>query len=241
MKLRNMLRRSETIVGLVHDIRKIKFILCSAFIRSRTIRRYLDSNKTRKLMLGAGTTVLTGWLSTDITPGSDCVIYLDATKSLPFAGDSFDYIFSEHMIEHLSWPCGLVMLRECRRILKPGGTIRVATPDLRTLLDLYRENSGGIGEQYIKWITDTFLADVGSYKASFVVNNAFRNWGHQFLYDDELLTTALREAGFTGIRRSTPGESNDEHLRGIDSHGKNVNSEEMARFETMVFEADRPE
>jgi predicted SAM-dependent methyltransferase len=50
----------------------------------------------------------------------------------------FDYVFSEHMIEHVSYAEGLLMLRECLRVLKPGGRIRIATPSLEVLLDLYK-------------------------------------------------------------------------------------------------------
>ncbi|MFA6244588.1 MAG: class I SAM-dependent methyltransferase [Candidatus Hydrogenedentales bacterium] len=45
---------------------------------------------------------------------------------LPFADDSFDVAFASHIIEHLDDPRGL--LRELNRILKPGGTLRLACP-----------------------------------------------------------------------------------------------------------------
>jgi hypothetical protein len=52
---------------------------------------------------------------------------------------------------------------------------------------------------------------------------------------------ALRRAGFEGITRCRYGESLHEHLRGIESHGTNAGSAEMAVYETMVYEARRPE
>ena len=55
------------------------------------------------------------------------------------------------------------------------------------------------------------MNDVNAYKASFVINNAFRDWGHQFLYDGDLLVMTMQEAGFTNIRRGSLGESNDEN------------------------------
>ena len=80
---------------------------------------------------------------------------------------------------------------------------------------------------------------MNSRKASLVINNQFYNHGHQFLYDGELLELALQKAGFIKIRRCASGKSNDENLRGIESHGMNVGDLAMATFETMVFEADR--
>jgi predicted SAM-dependent methyltransferase len=239
MDVRETLKRSDAIVGLVRDSRKV-LKLPQVVRRNRVIRNYLASHQIRKLQIGAGPTSFDGWLSTDIAPRSDDVVFLDATKPFPFDDHVFDYVYSEHMIEHISWADGAFMLRECRRILKPGGTVRIATPDLEVLLSLYNGNQDPAGEKYIRWITDSFLAPVSVYRASFVINNAFRNWGHQFLYDGALMEMALREAGFAAIRRYSPGESEHEELRGIESHGKNVADEEMASFETMVFEGRSP-
>jgi predicted SAM-dependent methyltransferase len=206
----------------------------------RAIEAYVASHPVRKLHLGAGPGSPPGWLSTDVTPLSDEVVRLDATEAFPIPDDAFDYVFSEHMIEHMPWRSGLAMLKECNRILKPGGTIRVATPDLAVLLALYRGQGDPAGERYVRWIVDRCLPEPRAYKAAFVINNAFRSWGHQFLYDAELLEMALREAGFTGMRRCAYGASDDANLRGIESHGHNIGDPEIAAFETMVFEADRP-
>ena len=115
MHMRNVLKRSEAIVGLVRDSRKILRMLAP---QNRSAKIYLASDQVKKLQLGAGVTLLEGWLSTDINPRSDRSMYLDATKRFPFDSNTFDYIYSEHMIEHLSWHQGLHMLRECRRVLR---------------------------------------------------------------------------------------------------------------------------
>jgi len=240
MNVRETLKRSDAIVGLVRDTRKV-LKLPDRVRRNRTVRNYLASPGKKRLQIGAGPTLLEGWLSTDIAPRSESVVFLDATKPFPFDDGVFDYIYSEHMIEHISWDDGLFMLRECRRILKPGGTVRIATPDLEVLLGLYNgQQASPTGDKYIRWITDTFLDQVRVYEPSFVINNAFRNWGHQFIYDGKLMEMAMREAGLTNITRYRPGESRHADLQGIESHGRNVADEEMATFETMVYEADRP-
>jgi predicted SAM-dependent methyltransferase len=240
MNARQILKRSDTVVGLVRDLRKILVFRTKLLTRGRLIKKYLKFNEIKKLQLGAGPTTLPGWLSTDIAPASDRVVYLDATEAFPFVDNTFDYIFGEHMIEHIPWHEGLFMLKECRRVLKPRGTIRLATPDLEVLIGLYTQNGNALNERYIEWITDKYLNDVNVYKASFVINNGFRNWGHQFLYDGDLLAMTMQEAGFTNVRRCSPGESDDENLRGIDAHGESVNNDDMARFESMVFEGECP-
>ena len=58
------------------------------------------------------------------------------------------------------------------------------------------------------------------------------------MYDGDLLSIALQKAGFTNIRRCSFGKSDDVHFNGIESHGKKVGNNEMASFESMVFEAE---
>ena len=62
--------------------------------------------------------------------GDNTYIYLDVCRRFPFAAETFHYIFSEHLIEHLTLEEGEAFLRECFRCLKVGGRIRIATPDL---------------------------------------------------------------------------------------------------------------
>lgn len=241
MEITKLLRHSDTVDGLVRDLRKLPVLITKLFNQKKIIKNYLKSNDIKKLQLGAGVTTLPGWLSTDIVPASERVVYLDVTKPFPFNNDTFDYIYNEHIIEHISWHEGSLMLQECRRVLRPGGTIRIATPDLEVLIGLYNHPREPFNKEFINWITNRFLDGIDDCKASFVINNAFRNWGHQFLYDAELLEMAMQNVGFTNIQRYLPGKSDDENLCGIESHGKNVANVDMAAFETMVFEGKCPE
>src|SRR4051812_41800883 len=94
----------------------------AALLSARQIREYNRGHPIRKLQLGAGGIVYPGWLNTDIEPGPGKV-YLDATKPFPISDGAIQYIFGEHVIEHLSYDDGLLMLRECYRVLAPGGKI----------------------------------------------------------------------------------------------------------------------
>jgi predicted SAM-dependent methyltransferase len=163
-------------------------------------------------------------------------MYLDATKPLPFPDATFDYIYSEHMIEHISWRDGLNMLTECRRALKRGGVLRVATPDLAVMAGLLRDHSQ-IARRYVEWVQEFAFRDMPIRSTAFAINCAFHNWGHKFLYDAETLERTMRLAGFKLTRRYLPGQSDDPQLAGIETHGVNVCAPEMGDFETMVIEA----
>lgn len=241
--LKRLLRKSRILLGLV---RFTRHRITWPIRRRRIVRRYLRSADSRKLHLGAGPDhTLEGWLNTDVNPiGSRGVAYLDARKPFPFADCVWDYVQCEHMIEHLEYPAGIAMLRECFRVMKPGARIRIATPDLGVYVELFCKNGAersDLQERYIDYHVGKFLPDIGIKSPCFVLNNEARNWGHEFLYDRETLAGGLETAGFVDLADFESGESDDEVFRGIESHGSVVGNEEMNRFETMVIEARKPE
>ena len=104
-KIRKLLKQSEFLVGIVRaaragllDIKKIYGFMT----RRRKIRSYLyNNNQLKKLQLGTSNSPIIGWLNTDVLPTNRRVAYLDATRRFPFNDDIFDYVYSEHMIEHI--------------------------------------------------------------------------------------------------------------------------------------------
>ena len=211
-----------------------------AWIAPRRIHRYLADAKLPKLQIGAGSNLLAGWLNTTLYPFAPGTVFLDAARPFPMPAHSFHYIFSEHVIEHLEFEESAHLLRECSRILKPGGRIRIATPDLARIIGLYAQPDGEAQQRYIRWIMDNFRPQVGAYNPAHVINQSFHGWRHKFIYDEPTLREALQQARFSDIARVEPGESGDENLRGIEQHGQYVGSDEAMRYETMVLEARKP-
>ena len=201
------------------------------------IAEYIASHKVRKLQVGAGGHYLDGWLNTDLDPRGPRFVFMDAASRFPIPDASFDYIFHEHVIEHLSHADGRRMLDECRRILKPGGRIRIATPNLTTLVNLFTPNHSTMQLRYMQWVTRSFLPNAPSVHPCFVINNAFRNWNHQFLYDAETLAQLLTSAGFDQINWRSPNQSDDPALTNIDSPARRGEDREMHHFESMIVEA----
>lgn len=222
------------------SIRKVWWLI----ERKKKIRNYLNKHQIKKLQIGSGANIIEGWLNTNVVPQKKDIILLDSREIFPFKDKTFDYIFSEHQIEHITYKEGLFMLQECFRILKPGGKIRIATPDLKVFVGLYKtENKSKIQEQYTKAVIDYCFPYRRDYNSIFVLNNIFNNYGHKFVYDFETLKTCLEKAGFVDVTRIAVGESSDENLQGIERHGKLYETygiqdgEELNKFETMVLEA----
>lgn len=216
-------------------LQKCKGMVC--FGRARLIADYLRNHPVRKLQLGSGLKLLDGWLNTDCSLTFKAKCFLDLTRPFPLPDKTFDYVFSEHVIEHFTYPEGIAMLKESCRVLKPGGSIRVACPDLRVYTGLFSAEKTALQEQLIKSEVDSSLPHIRIYKESFVLNNALRNWGHKFVYDEETLRLALESAGFVEIKRFQPGESDDANLQGLEYRGP---GQEMKLFQTQVLQAKRP-
>lgn len=92
---------------------------------------------------------------------------------------------------------------------------------------------------FIEKITNRFLKDLGDkkdYRAVFVINNAFYNWGHNFLYDEEFLKETLKEAGFINIKRQDYGKSKDKNLDKIEAHEKGVGDLKVCQIESLILE-----
>ena len=205
--------------------------------RRSLIKDYLKSSGSKKLQIGCGRNRLNGWLNTDLV-GNREVVYMDATKPLPFPDNSLDYIFSEHIFEHISYRDGSRFIKECYRILKPEGRIRISTPDLAFLIRLYNEPESDVSKRYIKFTIDAFINEPKVCARAVVVNNFFYNWGHQFIYDYEMLEYTLQAAGFKKVIRFKPGDSHDLHLKGLESHGKII-GEEFNLLESIAVEAEK--
>src|SRR5262249_15987965 len=91
----------------------------------------------RFLNVGCGRRFHPSWVNIDIQSSDPQVTAHDIRGGLGFPDASFEVVYHSHVLEHLAPHDGLQLLRECYRVLKPGGTIRVAVPDLEQIARLY--------------------------------------------------------------------------------------------------------
>lgn len=105
------------------------------------------ADHTQRLNLGSGTNVGIGWINLDCNYDTgDRVVDEDGTRfiganfygdDLPFAGASVDGIVMNHSLQCLTHDQILPCLRECRRVLKPGGALRILVPDILAAFSAY--------------------------------------------------------------------------------------------------------
>ena len=149
-----------------------------------------------------------GWLNTDfiftrLPVGFVCedwrtgryILRQDAGRRAPFEDNSFDAVYSEHMFEHILPMDGSAFIKEMYRVLKPGGVLRVTTPDLEKYLNGYVHRTS---DPFLQQHAARFppMGKLGPpYTAATVVNNIFRNYEHRWVYDFEEFAAVAVHAG----------------------------------------------
>jgi predicted SAM-dependent methyltransferase len=149
----------------------------------------LIGRKGVRLNIGCGTDYKPGWINIDNNSDHNITkldLNWDLRDPLPFKNGSVDYVFNEHFIEHLTPDEASLIINDLMRVLKPGGVLRIAMPDLESIIRQYRK--GLKNDPLIK----NFKMDFIKTRAE-SINMSFRWWGHMWLYDWEELVRRLNE------------------------------------------------
>ena len=177
------------------------------------------------LNLGSGPRGLADahWINVDGYNDTNVQYLMDFSRRWPFADDSFDGIFCEHVFEHFDFEQGAKLLRESIRVLQPGGSIRIIVPDGAKILKSYCENPA---ELLAHRKTDIpFAMDA--------VNSYFRQrYEHQFIYDYSILRQRLEQTGFVNVAQVA--FSHGEGSRAL------ILDDERYAWESLYVEADKP-
>jgi len=162
----------------------------------------LASSQTIRLDIGSGDHRRSGWLGIDISDGAD--LFWDLRRGIPFPDDSVQGIYSSHLLEHMSYEAGQIILNEAHRVLKPGGTISVCVPDARIYVDAYLGTSP-LPDDHDFW-EPALISREGIDLLNYV---AYMGGEHACLFDQESLVTRLALAGFRGANARAFDDSID--------------------------------
>lgn len=151
---------------------------------------------------GAGNTPQKGRLARVQIDG-ETLYYMrhDLEKAFPLPDAAFDWGYSEHFIEHISPEQAIDWLAEMRRIIKPSGLLRLTTPDLQKYIEGYLDPAGAFFELHKQRLeSSTGNKDSVPPRRAWMVNQIFRYFGHQWIYDFDEIVHAATSAGFDRTR-----------------------------------------
>jgi predicted SAM-dependent methyltransferase len=134
-----------------------------------------------------------GWTYVDLN--GDCDLTLNLTKPIPFPNDSIDTIYSSHLLEHFEYPSLLNLLKECYRVIKPGGTFSVVVPNAGIYIRSYSNLDNFNVEYYCKYRP---ALNYNS-KIDYVNYIAYMAGHHKYMFDEQNIITILEKTGFQKV------------------------------------------
>ena len=129
--------------------------------------------------------------------------FANAAARIPCVAGSVSAVYSSHMIEHLGRGEARAFLAEVRRVLSPGGVVRIAAPDLSLLIRDYGRT--GDADEFVTSIHMGLSRPTG-----------FRGWArwagvgprhHLWMYDGASLARLLLAMGFKEAAIMPPGST----------------------------------
>jgi predicted SAM-dependent methyltransferase len=146
----------------------------------------------RRLHWGCGEWAIPGWINSDIKEWEGVDIVCDIRDGLPLETDSIDYAVSIHALPEIPYPEQIPALEELRRVLRPGGVLRLSLPDLDRAIKAYLDRD----DRYFL-VPDE---EVKSTSAKMIVQLLW--FGHsRMLFTHELMDELLRKAGYSSVTR----------------------------------------
>jgi len=129
--------------------------------------------------------------------------HANVVKRIPVPDSSVDVLYSSHMLEHLDDFEARLFLGEARRVLRRGGVLRIAVPDLRALVDVYMQSGDAD-----RFVAATLLAVPKSRGFAGRIKSAIIGARHHhWMYDAESLCALLSRNGFLEPTRVRAGET----------------------------------
>ena len=144
-----------------------------------------------KINLGSGLNPVAGFVNVDVLPDAPGVdVVADITERLPFDDAAADVLYASHILEHFSHADVPALLADWRRVLRPGGQLLVAVPDLAVIASMLLEERRG-------WFTPPHNPWLGA-----LYGGQKDDWDyHKGGFTDQWLAYTLAQADFGHMRR----------------------------------------
>jgi len=159
------------------------------------IDEILNTGQEIKLEIGAGAKKgKNGWVTLDMHEG--CDIDWDLRNGIPFSDNSISKIYSSHLFEHLTFSEASGLMKECLRVLKPGGVFSVCVPNAKLYVDAYVKDDKDF------WASNSRFMPAynGTTKMDYLNYIAYMDGHHKYMFDEENLLAVLTKNGFRNAK-----------------------------------------
>ncbi len=148
------------------------------------------------------------------------VRFLNLRKRFPITDNSVDAIYASHVWEHLSRTDAERATKECCRILKEGGVLRLAVPDLRYFCESYLSSKDDdAADRFMDQIRVRSRGEKQSFLiALYTLATDFHS--HKWMYDARTLGVLMTSSGFTDVDEKKCFESAIPEITQVESPGR---------------------
>lgn len=215
-----------------------------------------------KLHLGCGLNTPTGWINIDGSlnarmakypalrsilqrlrlapekqvqiPWNSTILIHDLRKPLPFQTASIEAIYASHVLEHLYLSDAKCLLKDCFRVLRPGGILRMVVPDLRAIIDEYWAHTSF--EQPTKESGEPRPADKVNMRLLMrsmdppsgnllyrLYSALYDFHSHKWMYDTDSLSAYFQWAGFMDIGEMAYKQSRIDDIESVEQPDRLLN------------------
>jgi len=125
---------------------------------------------------------------------------VNVLKPFPYQQGQVEAIYSSHMLERLYYDQALGVLRECHRVMQPGGVIRLALPDGREWARLLIDSAPDDAEAGFKFSDNLHMQPFHAPSRRERLVSKFASGPHRWQPTVALVTRMLQDGGFTDVR-----------------------------------------
>ena len=179
--------------------------------------------QVKRLNWGCGGHTLPGWINSDQREGRGIDLSCDIRQGLPLDSGSIDYVVSIHALQEVPYDVIVPTLTDLKRVLKPGGVLRLALPDLLKGIRAYER-----GDRDYFLIPDE---DARSLGAKLVLQLLWYGYSRT-LFTFDFIRELLEKAGYEQVTECRYRQTNSAHAEIIDLDNREP--------ETLFVEAVKP-
>lgn len=146
-------------------------------------------------------------------------IVWNLSKGIPFADRTFDVVYHCHVLEHIDRDAAVLFVKECHRVLKTGGIVRIVVPDFEKAAREYiaivdrlpahaamNDHTTAVGNMIDQMVVrrpryrSQHKLIVRFFEDILIGNTARAGVVHRWMYDRFSLQQLLRDAGFSSVQ-----------------------------------------
>jgi predicted SAM-dependent methyltransferase len=162
-------------------------------------------------------------------PYPDYVMIWNVKKPLPFGDGMVKYVYTSHLIEHLTKDECEFFLRQCHRVLRSEGIIRIIVPDLQSQVSDYLCKMNSIedgGAQAVAVPADDLIGAMGIFDDTGRDDSALirlvrvlqgKKNLHKWMYDRYSLSLKVKQSGFVRVAQKECLDSRIEDVDLVDN------------------------